>query len=98
MEQYFLSCWFIALTSACDNSVNENVRLDGFTFQVINKSSLYSCAADCVSNPVCKSFNLDKLKRICQLNYVDSETHPGSLQKDEHNWYSSISKWKKVGI
>ena len=98
MKQYFLYCWLIVLTSACNNFLTENKRLEGFAFQVINKSSLYSCAADCVSNPVCKSFNLDKLKRICQLNYGEGETRPGSLQKDEKYWYSSISKWKNVGI
>lgn len=68
----------------------------GATFKTSESSSLYECAAECVSYKMCKSFNFDLGRGTCHLNSVDDAQYLEGSRKEADFIYSSIINWNQV--
>ncbi|XP_046565789.1 fucolectin-like [Haliotis rubra] len=73
-------------------------HLVGSTFKIIEKSNLFSCAAECVSYGICKSFNLELDRRVCHLNGLDDVQYLEGGGNDLNFIYSSIESWNKTAL
>ncbi|XP_067663540.1 pentraxin fusion protein-like [Haliotis asinina] len=87
-----------SLTSACELDLQYGKRQTGSTFKISTPSSLFSCAAECVSYRVCKSFNFDVARRTCHLNGCDDLQCLEGSKKETDFIYSSIINWNKTAL
>ncbi|XP_067660336.1 uncharacterized protein [Haliotis asinina] len=82
--------------SACTfEIVQYGKRLSGSTFNVLGMSTLSSCAAECASYRLCKSFNFDVDRHTCNLNEKEDT---GNLQNSSATIYSRIDSWNKTNL
>ncbi|XP_067663516.1 uncharacterized protein [Haliotis asinina] len=90
--------YFARLTNACELDLQYAKRQTGSTFKISTSSSLFSCAAECVSYRGCKSFNLDVARRMCHLNGCDDLQCVEGSKKETDFIYSSIINWNKTAL
>ncbi|XP_046565778.1 uncharacterized protein LOC124274460 [Haliotis rubra] len=88
----------VQVTNTCMPDLHYGKHLDGSTFKIIEKSSLFSCAAECVSYGICKSFNLELDRRVCHLNGLDDVQYLEGGGNDLNFIYSSIDSWNKTAL
>ncbi|XP_067678700.1 uncharacterized protein [Haliotis asinina] len=88
----------VQLTNACMPDLHYGKRLTGSTFKITERSSLFSCAAECVSYGICKSFNLQLDLRVCHLNGLDNVEYLEGGGNDLDFIYSSINSWNKATL
>ncbi|XP_067678692.1 uncharacterized protein [Haliotis asinina] len=87
----------VQLTNTCMPDLHYGKHLVGSTFMITEKSSLFSCAAECVSHGICKSFNFQSDQRVCHLNIFDGIQYLEG-GKDLNYIYSSITRWNKTAL
>ncbi|XP_048255251.1 pentraxin fusion protein-like [Haliotis rufescens] len=92
-----LSC-MVQFTNTCMPNLHYGNHLVGSTFKIIEKSSLFSCAAECVSYGICKSFNFEVGRRACHLNGLDDLDYLEGGGRDPDFIYSSIISWNKTTL
>ncbi|XP_071118449.1 fucolectin-like [Haliotis cracherodii] len=94
LEIMYILSRMVQLTHTCMPDLHYGKHLAGSTFKIIEKSSLFSCAAECVSYGICKSFNFEVVRRACHLNGLDN-VH--SLEVGDPDFiYSLILNWNKT--
>ncbi|XP_067660335.1 fucolectin-1-like [Haliotis asinina] len=82
--------------SACTfEIVQYGKRLSGSAFNVLGMSTLFSCAAECASYRLCKSFNVDVDQHTCTLNEKEDI---GDLRNSPATIYSRIDSWNTVSL
>ncbi|XP_046340233.2 fucolectin-1-like [Haliotis rufescens] len=87
------------LTSACTlDMLQYGKRQEGSTFKVVEKSNLFSCATECASYRVCKSFNLDLDRHTCHLNQQDDVTFEENQRNTSAFIYSRITPWNEITL
>ncbi|XP_071118450.1 pentraxin fusion protein-like [Haliotis cracherodii] len=92
-----LTCMFL-LGNACMPELQYGQRLVGSTFKVTDESSLFTCAAECGSYGICKSFNFELRRRACHLNSLDELSCLEGSRKEPDFIYSSISSWNQTPL
>ncbi|XP_067679715.1 uncharacterized protein [Haliotis asinina] len=88
----------ITLTNSCMPDLQYGKRLVGSTFKIIENSVLFSCAAECTSMGMCKSFNFESRLRTCQLNKFNDPQYLRDGGEEEGVIYSPIMNWNKTAL
>ncbi|XP_046562490.1 uncharacterized protein LOC124271391 [Haliotis rubra] len=83
----------VQFTNTCMPDLQYGKRLVGSTFKMIEKSSLFACAAECASYGICKSFQFESGPRTCHLNDIQ---YMESGLKDADFIHSRIMNWNKT--
>jgi hypothetical protein len=76
--------------------VHTDHYLDGFVFRTIVAIGLQQCARECLLKRRCQSFNYQKDMLKCELNAVNSTTHPHKHIQLQGYSYSDKISWPKV--
>ncbi|XP_071118368.1 fucolectin-4-like [Haliotis cracherodii] len=101
LEIIYICCQILSsmvpVTNTCMPGLHYRKHLVGSTFKIIEKSSLFSCAAECVSYGICRSFNFGFGRRACQLNVFDDLKYLEGGGKEDFI-YSSIMSWNKTAL
>ncbi|XP_071084305.1 uncharacterized protein [Haliotis cracherodii] len=88
----------VQFTDTCMPELHYGRHLVGATFKIVENSSLFSCASECVSYGICKSFEFEFGRRACHLNGFDD---PKSLEgggESSDFIYSSIMNWNETTL
>ncbi|XP_071115583.1 C-type lectin domain family 18 member C-like [Haliotis cracherodii] len=94
----YLSYSFASEMCGYENRIVDNSRLKGFSFDFIKGANVYKCAAECVQRNLCKSFDFDRKRKTCYLNYRNvsevsesPEYNPDFLHSNVQNWPKSVT-------
>lgn len=93
----YLSYSFASEMCGYENRIVDNSRLKGFSFDFIKGANVFKCAAECVQRNFCKSFDFDRKRKTCYLNYrnVSEVSEPPEYNPDF--LHSNVQNWPKVG-